>query len=100
MIDMIVQRGVGDVVGEDIVDGLLTSTYVALAKGQSEIDKEASHTVVQLTAIHKPALRTGQVINMVDNSTNTILRGKVTSIEIHLNEVGVPINSVTMKRYK
>lgn len=99
MIDIIVQRDGGGVVGDDVVDGLMTSSYVALARGECEIDKEANHTIVQLAAIHKPGLRTGQVIDMVDNSTNTIMRGKVVSIEIHLNEVGATIDTVTMRRY-
>lgn len=85
MLDVIVQRGDGDVAGDDIVDALVVTTHVAIVRGTKEIDENQSFVDVQLAAPHTPGIRPGHLIEGIDSSTGTLWRGKVCSVEISMD---------------
>jgi len=97
MLDVVVQRGDGSRAGPDIIDPLITSPYVAIARGTCEIDESTSYVDVQLVAFHTPGLKTGETIEVIDSTTGTFWRGKVCSIEISM-DADTLIDTLIIKR--
>lgn len=81
MIDVFVQRYAGDLRGPDIVDPLLTELNVALARGKTELDKQAllQQTVHQEVKF-RAGVRLGQLVETHDALQGVSWKGKITGI--------------------
>lgn len=98
---IIVKRGAGDRPGPQIVDAILVSDRVALARGQREIDSSASKMVENGNCPLQGDIEIGSLVQLT--MAGQILRGKVTatSITIDISEDGTEFNassSITIKR--
>ncbi len=81
MIDIFVQRYVGDKRGEDIIDPLLSDLAVALARGRTELDKTAlPQQPVQLAVRFRTGIRLGQLAEAHDAMQGVSWRGKIAGI--------------------
>lgn len=79
-IDIFVQRGTGDKPGDAIVDGLIGSIPVAIARGRNALDEHAQimQTVTRET-VYRDGVRLGQTVQVVD-STGLSWAGKISGI--------------------
>lgn len=74
MIDIIVVRDAGNRPGEDVVDGLIGSLPVAIARGRTELDEQARLLQpISAETLFRVGLRLGQTIRFQDE-----LRGEWT----------------------
>lgn len=97
MIDIYVQRYGGDRPGRDIVDELIGSLPVALARGRNELDEHAQYTqVVSLEAVYRDGLRLGQLVYCND-VVRGFWAGKIVGIS-HSWSDGVLLTRLQVKR--
>ena len=81
MIDLFVQRGIGDKRGEDVVDPLITSIPVAIQRGRNELDAQSSGLQdVTVDTVYRDGVRLGQVAKFYDSQTGLEWVGKITGI--------------------
>lgn len=80
MISIIVQRGDGDLPGEDIVEPLLSSLAPALSRGQAELDNGTEASSVSIECRYQVAARPGQLARIVDAEQGAIWLGKVAGV--------------------
>lgn len=80
MISIVVQRGEGDLPGEDIVESLLCSLAPALSRGQAELDNGTEASSVSIECRYQVGARPGQLARIVDAEQGAIWRGKVTAV--------------------
>lgn len=66
-IDLFVQRGAGDRPGADIVDGLIGSLPVAIARGTAELDERGqAMREDDLETVYRAGVRPGQIVRVND----------------------------------
>jgi len=80
MINLIVQRGLGDKQGPDITDPLLSSIPVALARGTQEIDSSTSVDNIVLTTTYRSGVELGQLAEVHDALQGKTWRGKIVGV--------------------
>jgi hypothetical protein len=86
MIDIFVQRYAGDRRGEDIVDPLIGSIPVAIARGRNELDERAQPMMpMELETVYRDGLRLGQLVFVSDSNSGSAWIGKVTGITHHVS---------------
>ena len=73
---IIVQRGVGDKPGPDIIDPLLTTELVCRERGRQAIDSSESKVIEQGNCPLLPYMETGKVTQV--SLSDTVFIGKVT----------------------
>jgi hypothetical protein len=96
-IDIFVIRGAGDRPGDDVVDGLIGSLPVALARGRAELDERAQPLVpVTIEAVFRDGLRLGHTLRCQDSVRGT-WAGKITGIT-HRATGGALSTAVQMRR--
>lgn len=88
MIDIIVQRGLGDSPGEDIEDPLIVDVMTAVERGRNEIDAASGLRTVSLSCVINPAVRLGMTVAVHDALQGKVWQGKVTSIRHSIQESG------------
>ena len=82
MPDVFVLRGDATHRGSDVVDPLLTTIEVCLARGRNELDEQASGLQdVSLVCLSRANLRLGQVCQVVDLLDGSTWYGKLTGIQ-------------------
>jgi hypothetical protein len=85
-VDIFVQRQDGSLRGDDIVDPLITSVPVALARGRNELDARASALQnVEVEAVYRIGVRPGQLALFLDFSTGLNWRGKITGVSYSIS---------------
>jgi hypothetical protein len=81
MIDIFVQRDAGDKRGEDIVDPLIGSLPVAIARGRNELDEHAQPMqTVTMEAVYRDGVRLGQTVMVNDSRAGVFWVGKIAGI--------------------
>lgn len=81
MIDILVQRGNGDIAGSPVVDPLISSVPVAIARGRAEIDAQQSVRKLRLVTRFDGRLRPGLLVDVVDGISGFCRRGKIVGVE-------------------
>lgn len=81
MIDVIVQRGAGNRPGQDIFEPLLSSVPAAVARGRSEIDVHSDLQTVSLSIVYRSGLEKGQLVEVHDDFTGEVWRGKIVGVQ-------------------
>ena len=81
MIDILVQRGNGDIAGSPVVDPLISSISVAIARGRAEIDAQQSVRKLRLVASLDARVRPGLLVDVVDGISGICWRGKIVGVE-------------------
>lgn len=80
-IDIIVIRGPGDRQGDDIVDGLITTSAAAINRGRNELDRRATgKDNLTYTVVFRTGLLLGQLVEVDDILLGASFRAKVTAI--------------------
>ncbi len=80
-ISIVVRRGDGLHVGESIIDPLIVTIAVALARGRNELDERASGLQgVDLEIPFRQGLRLGQLIEVTETLFGQVWYGKVTGL--------------------
>lgn len=97
MIDVTVIRDGGGVLGEDIIDNLITANGVAVQRGRTEIEKNAKVRMETLEARYVSGIRTGQVVLVLDALQGEQWRGKVAGVTIN-GEGIAPLLSLRIER--
>lgn len=78
---VIVRRGDGLHPGDDIVDPLIKTLPVALARGRNELDEQASGLQeVQISCVYRTGLRLGMLVEVHEQLFGTIWYGKITGL--------------------
>ena len=81
MVDLIVQRHGGDSPGDDIVDPLISTDAVALARGRNELDARAGNKQdVTYNMIPVAGVLPGTFVEVFEVSTGQSFRAKVKSV--------------------
>lgn len=81
MTDIFVQRGAGDLQGEDIVDPLITTIGVAIQRGRNELDERASAMQeVEVETVFRAGVRAGQLARFFDIQRGETWFGKITGV--------------------
>jgi hypothetical protein len=81
MIDIFVQRGPGDKRGDDIVDSLIGSLPVAIARGRNELDERAQPMqTVTMETVYRDGVRLGQLARVLDSRAGVAWMGKIVGI--------------------
>ena len=80
MIDIVVQRNLGDRQGPDIVDALLTTIPAALARGTHEINKSTSVDSITLRTVYRAGVEMGELIEVHDALQGMSWRGRIVNI--------------------
>lgn len=80
MIDIIVIRCSGDHPGEDVIDPLITSVGVALARGRYEINEHSGMRPTKLRTAYRDTVRLGDIVEVHDALQGASWRGKVSGI--------------------
>lgn len=96
-ISIVVQRGVGDRQGADIVDPLITAIDVALSRGRAEIDMNENLQDVSLTTVYRSGVRTGMLAEVHDQDQGTSWRGKIVGVQ-HRNQGNQLTTVLTIKK--
>ena len=79
--EILVQRGAGDLRGEDVVDPLMCALSVMLARGKALLDEHATlQQPVSLTIKFRTGVRLGQVIEAHDALQGVSYKAKITGI--------------------
>lgn len=94
-------RGLGDKPGEDIIDGLISTDAVALARGASELDTHA--TIMQgvdIDIVFRTGVQLGMVAEVHDLLNGDIWIGKIVGISHASNGGDNPslVSSLTLNR--
>lgn len=80
MISIVVQRGEGDLPGEDIVEPLLTSIPAALSRGRAELDAGEDAGRVSIECRYQVTARPGQLIRIVDARQGESWLGQIVAV--------------------
>jgi hypothetical protein len=97
VIDIIVVRDAGDRSGDDIVDGLIGSLPVALARGRAELDEHAQALQpVTVEALFRSGVRLGQTLRCQDEVRGT-WAGKIMGVS-HKASGGVLTTTLQVRR--
>ncbi len=80
MIDIIVQRGLGDRPGSDTSDPLLSTVPAAVARGTYEIDAATSVYLVSQRSEYRTGVVQGQLVEVHDALQGISWRGRVVGI--------------------
>lgn len=80
MVDIVVQRQGGANQGSDIVNPMISTTTVAIKRGQAEIDREGTKYEVQTSTLYQTGFRKGQTVKVLDDLTGQELFGVVKGI--------------------
>jgi len=81
VIDILVQRGNGDIAGSPVVDPLISSIPVAIARGRAEIDAQQSVRKLRLVTSFDARVRPGLLVDVVDGTSGICRRGKIVGVE-------------------
>lgn len=88
-VDVLVERGAGSRRGDDIVDGLIGNTAVALQRGRNELDKQASGLQdVDVSTRFRVGVRTGQIAEFYDSVLGAVWFGKIVGISHNVSRAG------------
>lgn len=78
MVDLVVRRNGGANPGDDIVDPLIASDAVAIARGRNELDARAQgFTPVTLRVLQRSGLQPGQLMESNDSYQGKSYRAKI-----------------------
>jgi hypothetical protein len=88
-IDIIVMRGTGSRQGPDIVDPLITTIPVAVARGAYEINAATSVDVVALRSSYRPGVSPGQLVEVHDALQGRSWRGKVVDVSHNIQRTQI-----------
>lgn len=81
MVWIIVQRGSGEYRGSPVQDELLTTSYAALERGRTEIEKaEYGIMPVDISIKQTPGIRLGDIAKVIDILRGVTWFGKITGI--------------------
>lgn len=80
MIDIIVQRGLGDKPGPDISDPLLSTVPAAIARGTYEIDSAISVYIVSQRSGFRVGVKLGELVEIHDALQGISWRGRIVGI--------------------
>jgi len=98
-IDLFVQRGAGDLPGDDVIDPLVTSIPVALARGRNELDARAhAKHEVELEAVYRGGLRIGELVRDTDLQALETWTGEVSGITHQIRRAGDSVQLSTTLR--
>jgi len=98
MVDIVVRRLPGDICGDDIIDPLVSTELVALARGRNELDSLATIKVpVQLRTIYRSGVALGQLVEVQDSMQGLTYRAKIINIQ-HQIEQTRAITILTVER--
>lgn len=81
MADVLVVRLPGAKEGPTISNPLLTSHLAARTRGQAEIDKNTSVSVISLTTVHRANVDVGQMVRVVDALQGEEWVGKIVAVD-------------------
>jgi hypothetical protein len=97
VIDIIVIRGEGDRAGQDVVDPLIGSLPVALARGRQELDDQADPLQpVTVVCLFRVGLRLGNAVRFQDSRRGT-WTGTIVGIN-HRGAGGVTSTTLQLRR--
>lgn len=89
MFSVIVKRGDGLHPGDDIVDPLIKTLPVALARGRNELDEQAHGLQdVELTIFYRVGLRLGMIVEAHEQLFGTVWYGKIVGLHHKYDETG------------
>jgi len=95
---MIVQRGLGDKQGADIIDPLINSVLVGLSRGQSEIDENGENLQqVVINTVFRSGVKLGHLAEVSDSLQGVTWRGKIIGIS-HVSRSGTLTTDLTIRR--
>lgn len=98
MFSVIVRRGDGLHPGDDIVDPLIKTLPVALARGRNELDEQSSGLQeVQIQMFYRTGLRIGMVVEVQEQLFGTTWYGKITGLTHQYDGTG-GTTTMTIKR--
>jgi hypothetical protein len=97
MINVIVQRGDGNILGEEISNTLITSDGIAIQRGRAEIDRSTKVTLVRLKTRYRADARPGMTALVLDAMQGAAWYGKVTSVDFSYDN-GVLTSSLQVER--
>jgi len=99
MIDIIVQRTPGDSMGEDIQNPLISSVEVAIERGRVEIDSHSGLHDMQVTAVIRPSVARGDLVEIHDELNGKSWRGKVNGVSFSIsNEAETPTVNLSIDK--
>ena len=81
-IEITAVRGAGSRTGDTVVDPLIGSVAVAVARGRTVIDAHTPRTLVTLNVPHRPGYRPGLLGEIDDPAQGGTWRGKLTAVEL------------------
>lgn len=79
-VDLIVVRGEGDRDGGEILDPLMATTAVALARGAQEVNASTPVNNVTLRTTFRPGVRLGQTVEVLDEMQGETWRGIIMGV--------------------
>jgi hypothetical protein len=82
MISVIVQRGDGNILGEEISNTLITSDGIAVQRGRAEIERQTKVTLVRLKTRYHSTARPGMTVCVIDAMQGAAWYGKVTGVDM------------------
>lgn len=89
MIEVLVQRGLADKQGPDIVDALLSTVPAAVARGTYEINASTSVDTVTLRSVYRSSVVVGDFIEVHDALQGKTWRGRVVSLSTNIQGTNV-----------
>lgn len=97
MVDIVVQRGEGDIDGGILENSLANTVIVATQLGRNTIDENSYQDEVTITAIFRPGLETGQILEIHDSYQGESWVGKLKGITIDDTD-GIPVVKLDILR--
>lgn len=79
-VDIVVLRGEGDKVGEDIEDPLACTLEVALARGRNELDANSGLQSIATSCTLRGSIAPGMLVEVQDALQGEVRRGKVRGV--------------------
>lgn len=101
---IVVQRGTGERIGDDIVEPLAGNENVLLHRGRNAIDAAAAKSLVSLQTVYETdgsgagEVALGQLVSMDDTQLGTTWRGKVTAIEHRIGRAST-LSDIRIERF-
>lgn len=97
---LVVIRGGGDKQGPDIVDHLITTVPVALARGRVEVEEQGSNLqAVTMETVYRSGVALGQLIEVIDSFQGEVWYGKLVGLR-HVASGGQLLSQLTVRRPK
>lgn len=97
MVDIVVQRGLGDRDGGIIEDPLIITVDVALQRGRNTIDEHSPQQPVALVTRFRTGVEVGQLVEVHDAFQGESWRGKIVGLS-HSWQGGFPLTELTIRR--